>query len=146
MSTDATQPVSVGPQRPLPTVAEPDTRAFWLATKNHELTYQVCNWCGGLVFYPRSHCTHCLSAELTVKTSQGAGAIYTFTVIRQHGDPFFRQQLPYVVALVDLDEGFRIFAEVATDTETVRVGARVSLDWEDHDQVAIPIFRVVTDA
>jgi uncharacterized protein len=129
------------PERPLPVFPEPDTEPFWTATGQHRLLYQVCLACGEIVFYPRRHCTGCLSGDLEWRESAGRGTIYTFTVIRQHGQPFFRQHIPYVVGFIDLDEGFRMLAEIEADPQTVGVAQRVTLSWEDHAEVSIPLFR-----
>ena len=73
--------------RPQPRFPEPDTQPFWEATKRHELTYQTCNICHAVVFYPRSHCTKCGAGDLTRHVSQGVGTVYTFTVIMQSRHP-----------------------------------------------------------
>lgn len=131
------------PQRPLPTLAEPDTGQFWQATQQHRLTYQVCQACGEIIFHPRRHCTGCLSMDLKWHDSAGAGTIYTYTVIRQHGQPYFRSRLPYLVGFIDLDEGFRIMAEIDAAPDSVQVGQRVTVGWEDHEELAVPVFRPV---
>ena len=131
-------------KRPQPTLDEADTRPFWEATKQHELRYQVCDGCGGVVFYPRRHCPHCMSMNLSWKTSRGEGTIYTYTIIRQIGHPAFRGLAPYVVAWIDLDEGFRMVSNVVgVDVADVRVGQRVRVTWEDQDGVALPLFTPV---
>lgn len=132
--------VAAAAARPQPRFPEPDTGPFWEATREERLTYQVCRRCGGVVFYPRSHCTHCTSLDLELRTSAGRGSIYTFTVIRQHGHPFFRGRVPYVVAFVDLDEGFRMLAEVQADPSLVSIGQRVEVRWEEGDDVRVPVF------
>jgi len=129
------------PERPLPLFPEPDTAPFWEATAEHRLTYQVCQACGQVVFHPRRHCTCCTSGDLEWRDSAGAGTVYTFTVIRQHGHPFFRARIPYVVGLIDLDEGFRMLAEIAADPETLQVNQRVGVTWEDHADLSVPIFE-----
>jgi uncharacterized protein len=129
------------PERPLPLFPEPDTAPFWAATAEHRLTYQVCQACGQVVFHPRRHCTCCTSGDLEWRDSAGAGTVYTFTVIRQHGHPFFRARIPYLVGLIDLDEGFRMLAEIAADPETLQVNQRVSVTWEDHADLSVPIFE-----
>jgi uncharacterized protein len=129
------------PERPLPLFPEPDTAPFWAATAEHRLTYQVCQACGQVVFHPRRHCTCCTSGDLEWRDSAGAGTVYTFTVIRQHGHPFFRARIPYVVGLIDLDEGFRMLAEIAADPETLQVNQRVGVTWEDHADLSVPIFE-----
>jgi hypothetical protein len=133
------------PDRPLPALSEPDTGPFWVAAKEHRLTYQRCASCGEIVFHPRRHCTRCLSTDLQWRASAGQGTVYTYTVIRQHGHPYFRGRLPYVIGFVDLDEGFRMLAEIDTSPDGVRIGQRVSVGWEDNAEVAIPVFRP-TDA
>jgi uncharacterized OB-fold protein len=127
------------PTRPLPRFPEPDTEPFWSATKQHRLLYQVNSATGEVVFFPR----RAVDADLEWAESAGRGTIYTFTVIRQHGQPYFRGRVPYVVAFVDLDEGVRILSEIVADPATVHIGARVSVDWEDHDELSVPVFRLV---
>ena len=129
------------PERPLPLFPEPDTAPFWAATAEHRLTYQVCRACGQVVFHPRRHCTCCTSGDLEWRDSAGAGTVYTFTVIRQHGHPFFRARIPYLVGLIDLDEGFRMLAEIAADPGTLQVNQRVGVSWEDHADLSVPIFE-----
>ena len=131
-------------KRPQPTLDEADTRPFWEATKQHELRYQVCDDCRGVVFYPRRHCPHCMSMKLGWKTSRGEGAIYTYTIIRQIGHPAFRELAPYVVAWIDLDEGFRMLSNVVgVDAANVHIGQRVRVTWEDQDGVSLPLFTPV---
>lgn len=129
------------PQRPLPAFPEPDSEPFWTATAGHRLTYQVCTQCGQVVFYPRRHCTACTSGKLEWRDSAGRGAVYSFTVIRQHGHPFFRARVPYVVGMIDLDEGFRMIAEIDADPGEVHVDQRVAVGWEDHPRLSVPVFR-----
>jgi hypothetical protein len=128
-------------ERPVPLFPEPDTEPFWTATRLQELRYQRCDNCGRIVFYPRGRCPHCGSDRLRWLTSGGRGTIYTFTVIRRHSHPFFRARTPYVLAYVDLDEGFRILTEVAADPDRVAIGQRVTLCWEDHETISVPMFR-----
>lgn len=130
------------PRRPLPTLLEPDTRPFWEATKNHELRYQVCDDCNKIVFYPRRHCPHCMGLNLSWKTSQGEGSVYTYTVIRQIGHPAFRERAPYIIAWIDLDEGFRMLSTVVGDEITI--GQRVRVTWDDQENdISLPLFAPV---
>jgi len=134
------------PRRPLPSLDDLDTREFWLATREHQLRYPVCERCGTVVFYPRRHCTGCLAGDLRWKVSAGQGALYSFSVVRQSYHPFFRAQVPYAVAWIDLDEGFRMMSNVvgvADPGRDLHIGQRVQLEWEDHGELAIPLFRPV---
>ena len=70
---------------------------------------------------------------------QRPGAPCTRTVIRQNPHPFFSARLPYVVGL-DLDEGFRMVAQIDAPPEAVHVDQRVSVTWEDHPGLSVPLF------
>ncbi len=133
------------PTRPLPNPKEMDTGPFWQATRDHELRFQRCDDCEAIVFYPRRHCTSCLGGNLSWHTSEGLGTIYTFSVVRQSYHPFFRSRAPYAVAWIDLDEGPRILSNVVgveDPAAELRIGQRVKVEWEDHEELAIPLFRV----
>ena len=132
--------------RPQPRFPEPDTQPFWEATKRHELTYQTCNTCNTVIFYPRSHCTSCGASDTTWRVSQGMGTVYTFTVIMQSRHPAFAELGAYAVAYVDLDEGFRIMTNIfgiQDPTRDIHCGMRVKLRWEDQGagNIALPMFE-----
>ena len=131
-------------KRPLPSLQEHDTRPFWEATKQRELKYQKCNDCGAVVWYPRSHCTSCLSQSLKWHTSAGRGAIYSFSIVRQSYHPFFRPRVPYAIAWIDLDEGPRVLSNVVgvkDPGKELAIGQRVAVEWEPYDELAIPLFK-----
>ena len=131
-------------KRPLPNLKEMDTSDYWKATKDHELTYQQCDHCEQVVFYPRSHCTGCMEGTLQIKKASGNGTIYTFSIIRQSYHPFFRNLVPYAVAWVDLDEGPRILANITgidDPTKDISIDQRVSVVWEDHEDLSVPLFK-----
>ena len=127
--------------RPQPRFPEPDTQPFWDATKEHKLNYQVCEN-GHVIFYPRVHCPTCGSLKSEWKTSKGAGSIYSFSIVRLNRHPAFAPLVPYAVAYVDLDEGFRIMTNVVdTDVEALECGQRVKVQWEDQESgIAFPLF------
>ncbi len=130
--------------RPLPNLNDLDTGPFWRATKDKRLTYQQCSDCGALVFHPRRHCTGCLGGALQWKTSAGLGRVYTYSIVRQSYHPFFRQQVPYAVAWVDLDEGPRLVSNlvgVADPGRDIQIGMRVKVRWEAHEALCLPLFE-----
>jgi hypothetical protein len=133
-------------QRPLPQFPEPDTEPFWNATKEHRLTYQTCDDCDGVIFYPRRHCTACGSINTTWRESKGEGAVYTYSVIMMSRHPAFAHLGPYAIGYVDLDEGFRIMTNivgVGDPTKDIQCGMRVRLRWEDQGEgeVSLPMFE-----
>lgn len=132
--------------RPQPRFPEPDTQPFWDATKNHELTYQTCDKCQTVIFFPRRHCTACGSLDTTRKVSKGEGAVYTFSVIMQSRHPAFAELGPYALAYVDLDEGFRMMTNVVgvqDPVNDIQCGMRVKLRWEDQGEgeISLPMFE-----
>jgi len=127
--------------RPLPRMSELDTAPFWLGTRDKEFRYQRCKACDTVVWHPRAHCTGCVDGDLHWHTSKGIGTVYSYSVVRQSYHPFFRGQVPYVVALVDLDEGPRFLTNVVglADPADVYIGQRVQLEWEEHDELCVPL-------
>lgn len=130
--------------RPLPNLDEADTRPFWEATRDKQLKYQQCDACGTVVWHPRAHCTGCTSGTLSWRTASGRGTIYTFSVVRQSYHPFFRTQVPYAVAWIDLEEGPRLLSNVvgvADPALELACGQAVEVQWEEHQELSIPLFR-----
>ena len=120
------------------------TRPFWDAARRHELVLQWCATCAEHVFYPRSTCPRCGSGALTWRRSAGLGTIHTFTVARRATHRAFADRVPYVIAIVELEEGPHLTTEiVGVDPDAVRIGARVAVEFEDHDEVSVPVFRPV---
>ena len=129
---------------PVTPLAEP----YWNATRRNELVAQRCQDCDRFVWYPREACPGCLSADLEWAPLSGAGTIYTFNVMRKPGNPMMGDEVPYVVALVDLDEGIRMTTNlVGTELGSLRCDQRVQIDWsvELSDGRHLPVFRTTGD-
>jgi hypothetical protein len=132
----------------MPRFFEPDTEAFWEATKNQELLYQQCNVCDTVVFTPRAHCTNCGSSDLARKVSKGEGTVYTYSVVRQNRNPSFADLGAYALAYIDLDEGFRMLSNVVgvqNPLTDVKVGQRVKVTFEQQNEgeYLIPLFTPI---
>lgn len=110
--------------RPLPET-DPVSRPFWEAAAEGRLLFQECPVCGHRQFYPRALCTAC-GADPVWAEASGRGTVHTYTIVRQYGGPPFRDELPYVVAVVELEEGIRMLGNV-TDcpVDDVAVGMPV---------------------
>lgn len=126
--------------RPVPRPDDLSTEYFGAADRG-ELLYQECTSCGNRQLYPRLACTNC-GAEPVWRTASGRGVVHTFTVVRQSGPPF-NQFLPYVLAVVELEEGPRMMgnvtdcdpADVSIGLPVVAYGVRVE------EGLAVPFFR-----
>ena len=81
------------------------SKPFWEGTKRHELLIQRCKRCSGYVWYPREVCTTCFSPDMEWTRMSGKGRLYTYTVIHQPANPVFRPDVPYIYAMIQLDEG-----------------------------------------
>jgi uncharacterized OB-fold protein len=129
--------------RPAPR-PDPESAQYWAATLDGRLVVQRCTSCGHHQLYPRAHCLQCRSPVEWVDAS-GRGTVYSYTIIRQNFSRAFRDLLPYVVALVDLDEGPRLMTNIVNcDPADVRIGAPVQVHFEPvSDEAALPLFELV---
>jgi uncharacterized OB-fold protein len=129
--------------RPVP-LPDNVSRPYWEAAGRGELLYQECPRCGQRQLYPRALCTQCAGTP-EWRTASGRGTVHTFTVIRQNWAEPFREMLPYVVAMVELDEGPRLMSNVTEcSPDDVHVGMPVEA-WflPAEDGLALPMFRPV---
>ncbi|GAA2089196.1 hypothetical protein GCM10009840_29610 [Pseudolysinimonas kribbensis] len=93
------------------------------------IAFQVCEECGAAIWYPRTVCPACMSGALRWARSAGRGAVHSLTTLHRAGHPDREAELPYTVALVDLDEGIRIIGDLADGLRIGdRVGAEVAAD------------------
>jgi len=127
--------------KPLPE-ADPVFAPWWKAAAEGRLLFQTCPGCGHRQFYPRPLCLECGATPEWTEAS-GRGRVHTFTVVRQYGLAPFRDELPYVVAMIELEEGVRLFSNVTDcDPESVHIDMEVeayaALAAED---VGVPLFR-----
>lgn len=128
--SDFTQVSNNGYSKPLPLVTRLN-KPFWDGTKRHVLLVQICKLCSTHFFPPSTICIECGSREIEWVETKGRGVVYTFTVIHQDLNRGFGKEVPYALALVELDEGFRIYSILANDPEEVSIGARASVIFED---------------
>lgn len=128
-------------------VPDSETAAYWSAAREGKLLIKECRSCGKAFFYPRNACPRCWSSETEWREASGRGTVYTFTVVHQNDLPPFRDRLPYVVAVVELDEGVRMTSNIEEcRPEHVRCGmpVRVAFRTEarsEDDAVALPVFH-----
>jgi uncharacterized OB-fold protein len=103
---------------------------FWEAARQGRLLLQYCPRCQRYIFYPRPYCIHCLG-ELEWREASGRGRVYSFTIVRRPATPAFADKVPYVYAIVELEEGVRMTANiVGCRPEEVRVDMPVRAVFE----------------
>ena len=128
-------------KKPLPHPS-PETLPFWQAAKSHRLLLPLCNVCGRFWFPPTQRCAHCLASDFVWRDSKGAGRVYSFVVYHRVYHPGFENEVPYVVAVVELDEGPRLITNiVGVSPDKVLCDMRVKVVFDDSETgVPIPKF------
>lgn len=116
-------------ERPTPIITN-FTSEYWKTAANGQLVLQYCKATGQYQHFPRPVSIHNGRRELEWRPVSGKGVVYSYTVTRRAPPPF-RGKEPYVVAIVELDEGVRFMSNVINcDPDKVAIGMRVRATWE----------------
>ncbi len=117
-------------ERPAPTPTE-ETGPFWEGVDRKELLLQHCPHCGMWQYPPAACCTRCLAEDTVWRKSSGRGSVFSFAVYHKAFHPAFADEVPYVVADIELDEGPIICSNVVGyPPGDVSVGMRVGVVFE----------------
>lgn len=132
-------------QKPLPHIDEV-SRPYWDAAKRHELLLQKCQECGHYRYPQGETCPSCLSDRLEWVKVSGRGSVYTWTVFHQVYHPAFKEDVPYAVVAVELEEGPRIITNlVDCKIGDIKVGMPVKVVFDDvTEEITLPKFRPVS--
>ena len=132
--------------KPMPK-PDADSKPFWEGCRNHQLMFQKCTACGHVRWPASILCPKCHSRETQWIQSKGRGTIYTYVVYHQAFDPAFKGDVPYVVAIVELEEGPMLLTNIAgCPHESLECEMRVQVTWEDvSDEISLPKFQLSGD-
>ena len=120
-------------EKPLP-LATPTSQPFWEGLRAGKVRLQRCRACEQWVFYPRSNCPGCLSNDLGWHTVSGQGELHTFTISRTPTAEMFADEVPQLLAVIELDEGVRLTTTlVDVEEDSIKVGMRVAPVFESTD-------------
>lgn len=124
-------PTDERPPKPRPApMADHDSAPYWQGLHDGKLLVQRCLDCEKVQLYPRDRCLAC-RGPVAWEEASGRGTVYSFTVIRQNYARPFRNWIPYVVALVDLEEGPRLMTDlVDCEPDDVQMGMAVEARFE----------------
>jgi uncharacterized protein len=116
------------------------SRQFWLSARSRTLVRPVCEH-GHAFFPPQIACPYCLSESWTWHASLGRGHIYSYTIVHRAPEPGF--VVPYVLAIIDLDDGWTMLANVVNcQPDDVRIGMPVRVEWQEaEDGFVLPVFE-----
>jgi len=120
-----------------------ETQEYWDAARDRRLLIKRCGACGRAHFYPRPFCPHCWSNEVTWEEASGRATLYTYSIVRRNDLPPFNERVPYVAAVIDLEEGPRMMTNVeGCAEEDLEIGMPLIVDFRvETDEVTVPVFR-----
>ena len=137
-------------KKPLPQI-DHDNEGFWTGLKNHKLLLWRCKTCGAWYWpkaYCRNHDNEPFAANMAWAEAKGTGKLFAFNRHHVPFHPGFKNDIPYVYALVELDEGPLISSTLVGDRmprDVYDVGQRVEIAYEDHPRegFTLPRFRII---
>jgi uncharacterized OB-fold protein len=101
-----------------------------------------CEACGKFHFYPRPVCPHCASARIAWAEASGCGEVYSHSTVHRAPSPAFKDDVPYVVAIVKTDEGPHLLSRiVGVVPEKVKIGMRIRVKMHVKGESALPVFE-----
>jgi hypothetical protein len=125
-------------------IVNADSAPYWEGARSDKLLLQRCGGCGTLRFFPRFLCTACGSDRTEWSEVSGRGTVHSFTIVHRAAFPEFQATTPYVVALIDLEEGPRMMTNiVGDDALSVAIGDTVTVVFEERgaDGAKVPQFK-----
>ena len=135
--------------KPIP-APSPETARYWQGCRAHELWLPFCRSCDRFFFYPRRFCPHCFGWDIEWRRVSGRGKVYSYAIQYRAFHPGWADDTPYVTALVQLDEGPRMFTrlvDVDPDLRTLRCDMPVAVDFQDvSEELSLPVFRPLDGA
>ncbi|GAA2123375.1 Zn-ribbon domain-containing OB-fold protein [Actinomadura napierensis] len=126
----------------------PDTRPFWDGAAAGELRVQRCRACARHFFYPRPACPHCGSGDVEWVTATGRATLHSY-VINHRPAPGFEDEAPYVIAIVELEEGVRMMSNIVgvpADPGHLPLDLPLRVVFERRGDVELPLFTPVEEA
>ena len=121
------------------------SKPFWDAAKQHKLVLKKCKQCGHIDHPPYLYCTACSGEDAEWVESSGKAKLYAYAV-NTYGVPFpFMEDLPYVLAMVDLPEGPRMISNVVgCSPKDLRNGMDLEVIFDQvSPEVVLPKWRPV---
>lgn len=129
-------------EKPIP-LPVPTTQPYWDGTRAGELRIQRCATCGESFFYPRIACPHCGSSDVAWVRASGRATLHSY-VISHHPAPGFEDDVPYVIAVVTLEEGPRLLTnlvDVAPDPSVLVLDLQLEVVFRPRGNQVLPLFR-----
>ncbi|MCX5779706.1 MAG: OB-fold domain-containing protein [Firmicutes bacterium] len=119
-------------------------RIYWEKVDSGQLWLQFCPNCQKFVFYPRELCPFCLQAHLEWRPVSGTGKVHSYTIVYVSALPEFQDKVPYLYALVELDEGVKMSTNlIDCSLDQVQVDLPVIFTTMKREGKTLPVFRPI---
>ena len=129
------------PAKPQPRIT-PWAAPLWEGCAQGKLTLPYCDKCEACFYYPRRWCPQCFNQDLSWQEVSGKGKVYSFSVIHQAPMASYQGDVPYVLAVIELQEGPRMMTNVVNcRVEDVSVEMPVEVTFEERGDMTIPQFQ-----
>jgi uncharacterized protein len=150
VSTPATQ---LDPKTAFPVpVPDRDTAPFWEGTARGELLVQRCAACGAWLWQPRPVCSSCQTPDPVWTQVSGKARVASWTVLRPPTLPAYAEKVPFVVLLVELEQGVRMLGYLVDDAgnllktdgenEGLAMGSLVELRFHEQAGIQLPSWKL----
>ena len=102
------------------------------------IAFQTCSACQAVWYFHRSFCPDCGKGEPVIRQASGAGTVHARTLVARAPTEELRAHAPYLILLVDAEEGFRLMAH---GDPALQIGDRVKARFTDLAGRKIPFFE-----
>jgi uncharacterized OB-fold protein len=129
-------------RKPLPS-PDGDTMDLWAGLRDGKLLLQHCGDCGNIQYYQQQMCRRCAGENLEHRPASGRGTVHSFSVVHRAPGPAFKDDVPYAVLLVELEEGPRMISSyTGGPPEEVTFDMAVELVCDPvSEEISLPRFR-----
>ncbi len=131
-------------KKPIP-VPQVESDQYWQKAKEKELWLRKCNACNQPYFYPRDISPCCFSRNTTWIQASGKATLFTYGIVQRAPHPGFVPDVPFVTAIVELEEGPIMATNIVMEDPTpekLQVGMALEVVFEDiTDTIALPKFK-----
>lgn len=132
--------------KPIP-MPQGESDIYWEKAKSGELWLRSCNACGNAYFYPRDISPCCFSKDTEWIKASGKATLFTYGIVQRAPHPGFVDDVPFVTAVVELEEGPKMATNIVIDEpspDNLIIGMDLEVVFEDiNDDLALPKFKPV---
>jgi len=128
--------------KPIP-IIDNDSKIYWESAKNNKLLIQYSKKSNEYFLYSKQLISNIDNNDIEWKEVSGKGKIYSFTEVYVPAGPAFKEETPYIVASIELEEGARIISNIVTSKKNITIGMKVKVIFDKQsEELTIPKFKI----